>query len=142
MNNIKLITTDKDIISFENKREEVFGGNKKYEDIEQSTYGTHIKEGNMLAFGLFNEEDIIGGVLASINDGFLFIDRLFIDKNNRSKGYGSLLLDYIEKKRKYIEAYYGFEFDELVAEPIPSSIRLFYNNDYHYCGDKVYKKLY
>ena len=142
MNNIKLITTDKDILEFENKREEVFSGTKKYDSIEKTTYGNLIRDGEMLAFGLYDEENIIGGVLTSVNDSTLFIHRLFIDEKNRSKGYGSKLLKYLEDRKRSIEDYFGFEIDEVIAEPIPSSIRLFYNNDYHYCGDKVYKKLY
>ena len=141
MNNIKLITKDEDIILFENKREEVFGGNKKTDTIERTTFGKDIKEGELLAFGLYLDKKLIGGALTSVNKNTLFINRLFIDKKNRSKGYGSLLLKYIENRKSLFEDYYCTEINEILAEPIQSSLNLFYKNEYDFCGDKVYKMI-
>ena len=140
MYKLKLIINENDILLFENKRQEVFNNNTK-SLIENCAYGKEIKEGNMLAFGLFNEKEIIGGILTIPVENEIFIERLFIDKNYRGKGLGNKLLSFVEKNKPFFENYYGMKIDGITAEPILSSINLFYNNDFISSGYKVYKKI-
>src|SRR5271170_4300143 len=63
------------------------------------------KQEQPLSFVVKEKNNVIGGIVGSVDWGFvLYVDLLFVDKNHRHRGIGSSLLRKIEHEAKNLGA--------------------------------------
>lgn len=85
--------------------------NPRHEDLELfhlnldefniSATGESTENRDIVFFIRNTENEIVGGIRGSLNiSGWLYIIAIWIDENHRNKGYGTLLMQSIEKEAK------------------------------------------
>ena len=139
MYKLKLATNKKEILEFEKKRSEVFGG-QNIEQIEQGAFSSAIEAGDMLAFLCKEEEATIGGMLLELQGKNINVLRLFVEQEKREQGAGSFMLDYVSEHEEFFEDYFGTEIKGIIVEPICSQIDFYYNKGFEGSGARMYKK--
>lgn len=140
MYQLKLAKDNKDILEFEQMRSVVFDKERKVETLLQSPYATAIAEGDMLGFRCLKEGKMIGGMLLKLNGHFIKISRLFVDPNERGKGAGTFMLNYVEQHNDFFEDYYAEDIEGVLLEPLESSVDYYFNKGYDYSGFQMYKR--
>ena len=134
-------TKDEEIIDFENRRYKGFGVNQIVNDIKKSAFGRVIKSGNSLAFNCLDEDDnIIGGMLISTMFGDVYLDRLFVDCEERGKGAGKYMVKYLLDNQKYFDDYFGCDSSVLLVEPTDKTVDFYSNLGFHHSGYQMYKR--
>ena len=142
MYNLKLSTTEEEILEFERKRMEVFGYNKKLENLSEGAFTTGIESGDLLAFRCLQDEKMVGGMLLELDGKNINILRLFVEQGNREQGAGKFMLDYLVSHQDYFEDYYATEIKGIVTEPIRCDTDYYSKQGFVHGGTKMYKKYY
>ncbi len=140
MYKLKLASTDKEILEFENLRSQVFDKGKTIDSIKDATYAKYIKSGDALAFRCLKEEKLVGGLLILLDDDNINIHRLFVDKKERGQGAGSFMLDYVIKHKEFFEDYYATDINGIIIEPLDTSIDYYFDKGFDYSGYQMFKK--
>ena len=88
---------------------------------------------NVYKVSVLNDVGKIGSVNMGICKSKCIIYNIHVEECNRCKGYGSLLLEYVE--RKAVSKYNVSKMEVLVHNPILSNMCLFYiSNGYSICN--------
>ncbi len=106
------------LLRFEFLRQEAF--NIKNLKPEESFYYNRIKNKQSVAYALFYNDDLIGGIVLSCGAirNALIIECIFIENSYQRQGLGTKLLEYIVKnKKKELEKYFNSTFTRCYAEP-------------------------
>ena len=139
---IRLISTDDEILDFEQRRSRIFRSKKIAQSIGECTYALDIKRGDMLAFVCCEGDSKVplGGMLIELRKKCIYIRRLFVEKENRNKGVGSFMVNYVMQHKGFFEDYYAEDINGVLVEPLDTSIDFYYNNGFEPYGYQMYKR--
>ena len=140
MYQLKLATTQEEILQFESMREQVFNKGKKLTSLMQASYADAITSGDMLAFQCFKEEELVGGMLLRLQGKDIKLSRLFVDSKERGQGAGSFMMDYVMKHKSFFEDYYATEIYGIVTEPLATAVDFYFDKGFDYSGYQMYKQ--
>lgn len=138
MYQLKLATTEKEILEFEKMRTQVYA-QKEINGLDQASYADGITSGDLLAFQCLQDKELVGGMLVQLNGKNLGLTRLFVKPSARKKGAGSFMIDYLVKHREFFEDYYGTDIRGILAEPLQSSVDYYFDKGFDYSGFQMYK---
>ncbi len=142
MYNLKMVdnSDDKSIIDFEKRRLKAFGTNMDINKVTDSSFGRTIKKGDALAFNCFDDDTLIGGMLISTMFGNIYLDRLFVDYNNRGKGAGKYMVNYLLTHQDFFNDYFGSDSEIVLVEPTDKTMDFYYNLGFNHSGYQMYKR--
>lgn len=101
---------EKNIIELENLRFEVY--DYKNMNFKETYFYREMINGNILPFGVYQDEQLIAGCYVSKSFQTLFIEQLFVLKKyqNNKEHIGSNLLRYVLNNKKICEEFFNTEF--------------------------------
>jgi len=142
MYKVKTIYNDEDILLFEQMRTKSFNTGENIKTLNQSPYAKDIKEMNLVALMCSDEnENAVGGALIGVKKNNLFIHYLFVNKENRHKKIGSVILNFIARKKQMFEDFFFEDFNSIVAEPLFGCEDFYYKNGFDSYRTVMYKKI-
>lgn len=82
----------------------------------------------------------VGGILLGLSRNNIKIERLFVLQQDRGKGAGKFMLNYVTNHQDFFEDYYGQDIDCVILEPLESATDYYFDQGFDYSGFQMYKR--